>query len=239
MISGVLSTTYREATTCWALEVEFYAYSGLGLEGTPGYAGGTPARVEQMVIRLETMVLEARDPAYINRVAAIEDHIHAIPRLRTVTLETIKAKDSAELAEKLPKLRASGKLHRRTCKEAKAIAQEALRSPAGDGEIQGVLSPLWVSDDEYQDECWWWCVKLSSLLTLLIDIYLIASLCRLKCSDEERKRLQNQIAEARRKAAEAQATAAQGDEKAAPAHIDGSSNLGQAPSPVADSEVVQ
>ena len=128
VILGVLSLArgQPEYGAAHALEVEFHAYTGLGLEGTPGHAGGTSARVEQMVLRLDTMTLEAYNPAYIDRIAAIEDHILALPRLRTVTLETIKAEESAELAEKLPKLRASEKLYRRTCEEAEAIAQEAL-----------------------------------------------------------------------------------------------------------------
>ena len=55
--------------------------------------------------------------------------------------------ESAELAEKLVMLEGSGKLRRRTCKEAREIAVEAMRDPAKYLEHKGVVSPLWFSDD--------------------------------------------------------------------------------------------
>ena len=156
--------------SCSVLEVESYVYSGIRLEDTPGHASGTHARIERMVLRLETMALEAHDPAYIDRIAAIENDILTLPRLRTVTLETIEADESAELAEKLPRLHAIGKLRRRTCKEAQAIAQEALRPPAAGAKTEGIVSPLWFSDEFDEDDRDRWCVNRSCLLPPL-DLY--------------------------------------------------------------------
>ena len=193
-----------------------------------------------MVIRLGSMVLRARWSPHIDWLAAMEDHILALPYLRTVTLETIDANESAEAAEKLPSLRASGKLRRRTCKEAWVIAQEALRNPVADAKIESVVSPLWYSDEyqKYERDCW--CVALLCLYSFFTCIYLISSSCRLERSDKERKKLQKKMEEARRKAAEAQARAARRrDEMAASAQIGGSSNLDRPHLPVAESEVVQ
>ena len=165
VILGVLSLacSQREYVDGHTLQVEFHAYTGFGLEGTPGHTGGPDARIEQMVLRLDTMALKAHHSAYIDRIAAIEDHILALPRLRTVTLETMKAEESVVLADKFPKLYASGKLRRQTCKEAWVIAQEALRNPVADSTTESVVSPLWYSDEYNVDKRNYWCVTLLCL----------------------------------------------------------------------------
>ena len=125
--------------------------SQLRLERVSSLAGNSNARITQIVIRLDTIVLQAGDPTYSDRLGFIEDRIRLLPYLQAVTLETIQEDESAELAVKLPMLRSSGKLRRRTCEEARTIAQDALRSSSGDSEIKGVVSPFWYSD-EYKDK---------------------------------------------------------------------------------------
>ena len=80
--------------------------------------------------------------------ATLDNSIAQLPFLETLILETRSDSESAaaELMEKLPLLHGSGRVRRRTCKEAQRNAQEALRDPARYSKNDGVVSPLWFSD---------------------------------------------------------------------------------------------
>ena len=53
-------------------------------------AGNTSARITQIVIRLDTIVLQAGDPTYSDRVGFIEDRITLLPYLQAVLLEVTR-----------------------------------------------------------------------------------------------------------------------------------------------------
>ena len=137
------------------MEVEIHVSSAL--EVIPQLGSRGRARVAHIVIRLDVPRSKREEPKYADAIASIQGPTAALFHLRTVTLETTDEADSAELVDKLALLSSSGKLRRRTCREAQQIAQVASRDPAGYDENQGVISPLWYSDEysRHQREKWY------------------------------------------------------------------------------------
>ena len=131
-VSGALFANFDGVT------IEFHVRSEL--EGADGHAMSRRLRIAHIVIRPPPW------EDYTNRIASIEAPMLALPRLETLTLETIDKEDSAELAERLATSRKRGILRRRTCKESWEIAQEAFKNPGSCSEEQGVVSPLWFTD---------------------------------------------------------------------------------------------
>ena len=70
---------------------------------------------------------------------SMEPPLTQLPSLRTVALESPDADGYAGLAERLPALRAAGKVRTRTCNEAQQLGKEG-KQDSGD---EGAVSPLW------------------------------------------------------------------------------------------------
>ena len=145
------------------LEVEIHVGQSSSLENASEMTSSRGVRVTHIVVRLDVLRLQLEDLTYIDTIASIQEPSASLSCLRTVTVETTDEAENAEVVEKLPMLDHSGKLRRRTCKEAQTVAQEALQCP-GYSEEWGIVSPLWYLN-EYED---WqrnqWCADLSPVL---------------------------------------------------------------------------
>ena len=125
-------------------------------------SGKCSARVTHIVIRLDTdtwrlqrpfAVFDGLDPA------SVEGPLTELRYIRAVTLETIDREESADLIDKFPIFHRTSKLHRRACKDSQELAQRASHDPDNYSENQGVVSPMWYSDDHEDWERRAWCVN--------------------------------------------------------------------------------
>ena len=156
MLPGVLDVEFR-VSDAFMLQIELHARGGF--EDAAPRRRRACARVVHVVIRLATFRSGIRDVIY-DRISSVEGSVEMLPQLRTVTLETRSQEDSVGLVERLPTLRGSGKLHRRTHEEAQRMASKARQYLAGHAEEEGVISPLWYSEQYTDDERYFWCVGL-------------------------------------------------------------------------------
>ena len=158
--AGVFTAAYTAlgmAVGNETLEVEAHAFSGPGAQLAVGRKLPESARVTHIVIRLDTRWWELdENDTLANLVRSMADPILQLPFLRTITLEVREREKSSKLMEKLPAVFDSGRLHKRTCQEARDVAQAALRNPIEYTEDCGVVSPLWFSDDFHGWDHRWW-----------------------------------------------------------------------------------
>ena len=120
-------------------------------QGTANRKRDRGARVTHIVIRLDTLRVIIDNPTYADTLASIQAPAMSHPNIRIVTVETIDDAESVDLVARLDILNSIGMLRLRTCKQAQEVAQEALKNPAGYLEDQGVISPLWFSNDFSDD----------------------------------------------------------------------------------------
>ena len=129
------------------LQVEIHICSDLKSSGAAELERDGSARVTHMVLRLDACWWTIGKAHFLgNLLTSIDQSIARLPFLQAVTLETTSNYMSATLMEKLPLLQGSGRLRRRSCKEAQEIAREALSNPGGYSVDQGICSPLWLSN---------------------------------------------------------------------------------------------
>lgn len=154
---GVLLTEIRSVGATLSAELELHvAYGTPDIFADPQSAEHG-ARVEHIVIRLNTLEPDVCSLLDGDMLESMEAFMARLAHLRTVTLETPREDGDAGLAERLARLRTSGRLRIRTCKEAQQAAQVAQQNEGDCTDEQGVISPLWYlgEDKDWRRNKWY------------------------------------------------------------------------------------